>query len=60
METLALVIGVKTYGELIRAGQLTLCVRSDSTKALATGGQTKFSYPVLNFLAAELGIALEI
>jgi hypothetical protein len=58
-ESLTLLVAIRSWGEMIRAGILELDVRSDSTTALALGAKLASGSPVLNFIGAELALELE-
>ena len=59
VETLAAVQAVKLWGSLVEGEAATLEVRSDSVVALAVLGKLANATPSLNFLGAELALALE-
>ena len=58
-ETLALLLALRVWIRFLRASAASVDLRGDSTAALGVAGKLSSATPVLNFLAAELALALE-
>ena len=59
VETLAVLVSIRLWERELQSCQVTLVIESDSLTALATTQRLASSDPALNFLGAELPIAVE-
>ena len=60
VEALAVFVGIRVWGHLMKGRRLHLQTRTDNAAALALQGKLASSTPALIFLGAELAIELEV
>ena len=60
VEALAVLVGIRVWGHLMKGRRLHLKTRTDNAAALALQGKLASSTPALNFFGAELAIELEV
>ena len=60
LEALAVLVGIRIWGYLMKGRRLRLGTRTDNAAALSLQGKLASSTTALNFLGAELAIELEM